>query len=88
LLVAAKAAPPRRSKEVMAAAETEPPRAFSAQSGVDGEALKVRRWRICHTVERTGQAWESPERPWPTVSPRTAFFWLVKIRTTKVAWRS
>jgi hypothetical protein len=43
LLVAANAAPPRRSKEVMAAAETEPPRSFSAQSGVDVEALKVRR---------------------------------------------
>jgi hypothetical protein len=69
----------------MALAEIKPPMEFKAQSGVCGGALNVRRWRMRRMTARTGHAWRSPERPWPTVSPRTAFFWSVKMRMTKVA---
>jgi hypothetical protein len=82
------AAPPLRRRDVMAAPVMERPVASRAQRGVSGGALNDRRWRMRRTVARTGHALGSPERPWPTVSPRTAFFWSVKISTTKVAERS
>jgi hypothetical protein len=44
----------------------------------------MRRSITRRTVARTGHAWGSPERPWPTISPRTAFFCSVKMRATNV----
>ena len=35
-------------------------------------------------IARTGQADGCPERPWPTTSPLLPFFWVTKVRLTKV----
>jgi hypothetical protein len=63
----------------------EPPMAFKAQSGMFGGAWKERRWRMRCTTARTGHACGSPEHPWPTVLPQTAFLLSVKISMTNVA---
>mmetsp|Transcript_30800 Transcript_30800/g.69101 ORF Transcript_30800/g.69101 Transcript_30800/m.69101 type:complete len:215 (+) Transcript_30800:111-755(+) len=55
--------------------------------GVVGSALWARRWMTRLITARTGHRKASPLRPRPMTSPRTPFFWSVKVSETKVAHR-
>ena len=58
---------------------------YTVHSVVVGGALCARRWRTRRMSAATGQVVECPLRAWPTISPRTAFFWVVKVSMANVA---